>query len=43
LDGKHVVFGKVTYGMDVVSEIEKAGSKSGKPEAKVTISKCGTL
>merc|ERR1719389_1183486 len=30
LDGKHVVFGRVVDGMDVVMAIEKAGSKSGK-------------
>lgn len=30
LDGKHVVFGKVVEGMDVVSKIETFGSQSGK-------------
>merc|ERR1712243_358794 len=30
LDGKHVVFGRVTSGMDVVQAIEKVGSDSGK-------------
>merc|ERR1712039_190691 len=29
LDGKHVVFGKVVSGMDVVTNIEKVGSQSG--------------
>lgn len=43
LDGKHVVFGKVTEGMDVVREVEKCGSNSGKPLKSVAIDKCGVL
>ncbi|XP_062586965.1 peptidyl-prolyl cis-trans isomerase A-like [Saccostrea cucullata] len=43
LDGKHVVFGKVTEGMDVVREMEKCGSNSGKTLKSVAISKCGVL
>lgn len=42
LDGKHVVFGKVTAGLDVVQKIEAVGSRSGAPSAKVVISNCGT-
>ena len=41
LDGKHVVFGQVVKGYDVVKKIEAVGSPSGKPSAKVTISDCG--
>merc|ERR1712013_517132 len=39
LDGKHVVFGKVTEGMDVVKAIENVGSQSGKTSQKVVIAK----
>ncbi|MGB3613558.1 MAG: peptidylprolyl isomerase [Elainellaceae cyanobacterium] len=43
LDGKHVVFGKVTDGMDVVKTLESYGTGSGKPKAKLVIDKCGEL
>lgn len=41
LDGKHVVFGQVIEGMDVVRKMEEVGTKSGKPSEKVLISNCG--
>merc|ERR1712079_352175 len=41
LDGKHVVFGKVLEGLDVVKAIEAVGSQSGKTSAAVVIAKCG--
>lgn len=43
LDGKHVVFGKVVEGMDVVKKIEAFGSSSGKTSKKVVIADCGQL
>mmetsp|Transcript_6030 Transcript_6030/g.10591 ORF Transcript_6030/g.10591 Transcript_6030/m.10591 type:complete len:307 (-) Transcript_6030:195-1115(-) len=43
LDGRHVVFGVVESGWDVVREIESMGSRSGSPGAKVVISDCGVL
>lgn len=43
LDGHHVAFGIVVDGMEVLDEIEKCGSKSGKPTAVVRIMNCGLL
>lgn len=43
LDGRHVVFGNVVEGMDVVKQVEALGSQSGKPSKKVVISDCGQL
>ncbi|KAJ7337746.1 hypothetical protein OS493_007899 [Desmophyllum pertusum] len=43
LDGKHVVFGAVVEGMDVVRKMETLGSGSGKTSQKVVIADCGQL
>jgi len=43
LDGKHVVFGTVVEGMDVVRKCEAVGSESGKTKQPVTIDNSGQL
>ncbi|URE15099.1 PPIases accelerate the folding of proteins (By similarity) [Musa troglodytarum] len=43
LDGKHVVFGKVLSGMDVVYKVEAEGRQTGSPKSKVVIADSGEL
>lgn len=43
LNGKHVVFGKVTKGLDIIRKIETKGSDSGRPSADVKITNSGAL
>ncbi len=43
LDGKHVVFGRVIEGMDVVKKIEALGSRDGRTKKKISIVDCGEL
>ncbi|KAL3523979.1 hypothetical protein ACH5RR_016813 [Cinchona calisaya] len=43
LDGRHVVFGKVLSGMDVVNKIEAEGRQSGTPKSRVVITSSGEL
>lgn len=43
LDGKHVVFGSVVEGQDVVNKIEGYGSSSGSTKAKIVIDDSGEL
>ena len=40
LDNRHVVFGRVSAGKDVVNKVEAEGSGSGTPKRKVLITKC---
>lgn len=40
LDDKHVVFGKVISGQDVVSAIEQVGSESGRTRVQGKLALC---
>jgi len=43
LDDRHVVFGKVVEGQDVVTAIESHGSLNGKPSTTIIISSSGVV
>jgi len=43
LDGKHVVFGHVTEGVDTVKKMEAAGTQGGTPKQPVAIVDCGEV
>lgn len=43
LDNKHVVFGTVVEGMDVVRQVEGFGTPNGSCKRKVVIANCGQL
>ncbi|KAM3913845.1 peptidyl-prolyl cis-trans isomerase F, mitochondrial [Leptodactylus fuscus] len=43
LDGKHVVFGQVKDGYEVVKKMEALGTKNGRPSKKIVIANCGEL
>lgn len=43
LDGKHVVFGQVIGGFDVVKEMEGQGNPNGETKAKVIIEDSGVI
>jgi cyclophilin family peptidyl-prolyl cis-trans isomerase len=43
LDGKHVVFGSVVKGLDILKKMESYGTDSGSPKAKIAIQDCGEV
>lgn len=43
LDNRHVVFGAVVEGLDVVKKLEGMGSQSGKTSKKIVVSNSGQL
>ncbi|KZS94929.1 cyclophilin family peptidyl-prolyl cis-trans isomerase Cyp2 [Sistotremastrum niveocremeum HHB9708] len=43
LDGRHVVFGEVVKGMEVVKEVESKGSPNGATKEKIVIDDCGIV
>ena len=43
LDGKHVVFGRVIEGMEVVKAIEAQGSRSGQTKSRISIVDSGEM
>jgi peptidyl-prolyl isomerase F (cyclophilin D) len=43
LDGKHVVFGRVLQGQDIVKRVESVGTEEGTPRARVIITDCGQV
>lgn len=43
LDGKHVVFGRVTKGLEVLNKVARYGSESGETKETVRIIDCGSI
>merc|ERR1719343_925653 len=43
LDNKHVVFGRVVEGYEIVEKMERCGSETGTTTRKVTIRRCGEI
>lgn len=43
LDGRHVVFGKILEGEEMVKKVEEVGTSSGTPKATITVVDSGEL
>ena len=43
LDNKHVVFGQVVEGMELVKRMDNLGTSSGKPRSPIEITDCGEI
>merc|ERR1712195_370391 len=43
LDDKHVVFGQVVEGMQLVTRLNNLGTSSGKPRSPIVITDCGEI
>jgi len=43
LDGKHVVFGEVVEGLEILEQLEANGSQSGQTKQAIVISDCGEI
>ncbi|XP_055603811.1 peptidyl-prolyl cis-trans isomerase-like [Uranotaenia lowii] len=43
LDDRHVVFGSVVEGMDVIRKVESCGNQSGKTSKQIVVANCGQL
>ena len=43
LNGKHVIFGRVLEGMEIVKRIESLGTQGGEPRLPIKIAKCGEI
>jgi peptidylprolyl isomerase len=43
LDGKHVVFGQVVEGLEIIAAMEALGTDSGKTKVPIEITDCGQL
>lgn len=43
LDGKHVVFGKCTEGLELLDQLEEVETEGDKPKTSIKIVECGLL